>query len=154
MHHTASRVLDRVAVAAAVLFVSACAAKGDAPSPGPAQDAFGELRAKVVEVVDDPQREAEALQEIDALFRELRLLENSVVDRRNRFRELNADYDTPREEFESFLVEVQAEMRERRSSAAAHHRRLVATLTPAELGEVMKLNSKALGGALRELQSM
>ena len=138
---------------AAMLVISGCAGKGDAPAPDPAQDAYDALRAKVAEVVDDPQRKSAALSELDALFDDLDQLEGVVADRRKRMRRLNADYDARREDFEALLSEAQADFRRYRESALGHHRKLVATLTPDELDEIMKLQVKALTGTLRELQA-
>ena len=138
---------------AAMLLVSGCAGKGDAPAPDPAQGAYDALRAKVAEVVDDPRRKAAALSELDALFDNLDQLEGVVADRRKRMRRLNADYDARREDFEVLLNEVHADFRKYRESALGHHRKLVATLTPDELDQIMKLQVKALTGTLRELQA-
>ena len=69
-------------------------------------------------------------------------------------RELNANYDTPRAEFEAFLAGVEAEVRDNRRRVSATHRALFADVTAEERSAFAKSHTKAMKKAIKTLQSI
>ena len=91
--------------------LAACAGDDIAPEDIEKQ-AFDDLRAELREAIDDPERESEAIRLINAVQDDLAVLRATVEKRRQTVRQLNADYDTTRAEFEAYLASVEAEVRE------------------------------------------
>ena len=68
------------------------------------KEAFDDLRSQVRTVVDDPHREAGAIQIIDSLAESLDDLRESISQRKQKARDLNADYNAARSQFEQLLA--------------------------------------------------
>ena len=86
-----------------VSFVAGCAGKDDISPTDAEKQALEDLRTEIREAIDDPAREDEAIALVKSFVVDLGNLREKVSERRMRVRELNADYDTTRAEFEAFL---------------------------------------------------
>ena len=92
-------------------FVVACA-KDDVAPVDVEKQAFEDLRAEIVEAINDPAREAETIRLVGVLEEDLAALRSNIAARQVRSRELNANYDMPRAEFEAYLAGVEAEVQD------------------------------------------
>ena len=139
--------------AVAALLVAACA-KDDIPPVEVEKQAFEDLRTELREVIDDPVRETEALRLVTVLEEDLARLRDSIKQRRQRARELNANYDTTREEFETFMQGVEADVRENRVRVSATHQALLAAVMEEERATVRKTHTRAMNSAIRSIQAI
>ena len=132
-----------------IFVLGGCAGKGDVAPVEVEKQAFEDLRTEIREVIDDPARAAEAI----ALAKELDELRERVADRKKRIRQLNADYDTSRTEFEAFFEKVNVEIRSNRQRAADSHRALRASTTAEEWSQISKARTKAMNSLIRSMQT-
>jgi hypothetical protein len=133
--------------------VVACA-KDDVAPVDVEKQAFKDLRTDIREAINDPAREAEAIGLVGVLEQALADLRTSIMARKNRVKELNANYDTPREDFEAFLAGVEAEVRDNRRRVSETHRALLASVTPEERTAIAKTRTKAMNAAIQTIQSI
>ncbi len=133
--------------------VVACAKDDVAPADVEKQ-AFEDLRTEIREAITDPAREAETIRLVGVLEEDLAALRSSIAARKARARELNANYDTPRAEFEAFLAKIEAEVRDNQQRVSKTHRALLATATTEERSTVAKSHTKAMNAAITSLQSI
>lgn len=108
------------------------------------KQAFDDLRAEVRLVVSDADRQSQAIKLVDELQVDLSEFRDDLNQRRARFQELNANYDTTREELEAFLSSVDAHLVANRSKVADSHLALFSALTPEERAELNKVHTKAM----------
>jgi hypothetical protein len=139
-------------VAVVSLFV-ACA-KDDVAPVDVEKQAFEDLRTDIREAITDPAREAEAIRLVGVLEGDLAVLRSSVTERKARARELNANYDIPRADFEAFLAEIEAEVQDNRRHVSETHQALLANVTPEERSAIAKTHTKAMNTAIKTLQSI
>ena len=131
----------------------ACA-KDDVAPVDVEKQAFEDLRTEIREAITDPAREAEAIRLVDVLEQDLADLRTSITARKNRAKELNANYDTPRADFDAFLAGVEAEVRDHKQRVSETHRALLANATTEERSTVAKSHTKAMNAAITSLQSI
>ena len=139
--------------AAIVLFVAACAKDEVAPIDVERQ-AFEDLKTQLREAIDDPTREAEAIRIVGALEQDIAALRNTVQARRDRVTELNANYDTPRAEFEAFLAGIEREVEENKKRVSESHRALLAAVNEEERAIVRRSHTAAMNAAIKTLQAI
>ena len=132
-------------------FVVACA-KDDVAPVDVEKQAFEDLRTEIREAVTDPAREAEIIRLVGVLEQDLADLRVNVVARKNRVKELNADYDTPRADFEAALEGIEAEVRDHKRRVSETHRALLANMTPDERSAIAKSHTKAMNAAIKTIQ--
>ena len=151
------RIRSRMAALAlfsVVLLASGCAGK-DEPAPVDVEkQAFEDLRAAVRDAVYDAAREAEAVRLVDQLERDLEALRGRIADRRATVRALNANYDTPREDFEAYLARVSKEIRENRKIVTKTQQALGRTMNADEYAAIGKAHTKAMQAAVASIQSI
>ncbi len=133
--------------------VVACA-KDDVAPVDVEKQAFEDLRTDITEAIADPAREAEAIRLVGVLEQDLADLRTSITARKARARELNANYDTPRAEFEAFLAGIEAEVRDHKRRVSETHRALLANVTPEERSAIAKTHTKAMNTAIQTIQSI
>ncbi len=146
----ATALLLCIAVASLVV---ACA-KDDVAPVDVEKQAFDDLRTEIREAIDDPAREAEAIRIVGVLEEDLADLRSSITARKARARDLNANYDTSRAEFEAFFAKIEAEVRDNQQRVSKTHRALLATATAEERSTVAKSHTKAMNAAITSLQSI
>jgi len=143
-----------VLVAAAACVFTGCASKDDVSPMEVETQAFEDLRSEIREVIDDPAREKEAIAMLDALTDDLETLRVSVSERRRRFRELNANYDATRAEFEAFFDQAVQQIQSNKRQVSEKNRGLFAIITPDERSAISKVHSKAMNVAIRNMQTI
>jgi len=131
-----------------------CASKDDVSPADVEKQAFEDLRTEIRAVIDDPAREGEAITLVDELSEDLNTLRETIAKRRQRVRELNADYDTARADFEAFFDQVDRQIRWNKRQVSEKHLEFLAIMTPAERSAIAKTHSKARDAAIRNIQAI
>ena len=134
--------------------VAGCAGKDEVLPIDVEKQAFGDLRREVRDVIDDPAREAEAISLLDALAEDINALRETISERRQRTRQLNANYDTSRVEFEAFFDQIDKEIQSNQQRATKSHRALLAITTPDEWSAISKARTKAMKAAIKSIQAI
>ena len=133
--------------------VVACAKDDVAPADVEKQ-AFEDLRTDIREAITDPARDTEAIRLVGVLEEDLAALRSSIAARKARARELNADYDTPRAEFEAFLAKLEADVRANRQRVSKTHQAFLINVTPEERSAITKTHTKAMNTAIQTIQAI
>jgi hypothetical protein len=133
--------------------VVACA-KDDVAPVDVEKQAFEDLRTEIREAVSDAAREDEAIRLVGVLEDDLAALRTNVAARKITVRELNANYDTPRAEFDAALAEIEAEVRDHKIRVSETHREVLTKLTAEERSAIAKAHTKAMNAAIQTIQSI
>ena len=136
------------------LLLSACAGKDEIAPADVEMQAFEDLRTAVRDAVDDPDREAEAVRLVNQLERDLAGLRKRISNRRKTVNALNADYDTPREDFEKYLADVAKQIRENRQVVTETQRALERAITDDESAAIAKAHTDAMQAAVAAIQAI
>ncbi len=131
-----------------------CASKDDVSPADVETQAFEDLRTEIRAVIDDPAREGEAIALVNELSEDLGALRETIAKRRQRVRELNADYDTTRADFEAFFDRVDRQIQWNKRQVSEKHREFLAIMTPDERSAISKTHSKARDAAIRNIQAI
>ena len=91
---------------------------------------------------------------VDALKQDLADLRVNIKARKNCVNELNADYDTPRAEFDAALAGIEAEVRDHKRRVSETHRALLTNVTAEERSAIAKAQTKAMNAAIQTIQAM
>ena len=134
--------------------VSACAGKDDVAPVDVEKQAFEDLREQIRDTIENPAREAEAIKLVTALESDLEALRESVAERKSRARKLNANYDTPREDFEAFFEKQTEEIKANRERVSRTRQALLATVTSEEYDAIEKARTNAMSAAIASIQSI
>ena len=118
------------------------------------KQAFEDLRTDIRDAIADPVREAEALRLVGVLEEDLAALRNTVTARRSRVNELNANYDTPRADFEAFFARVEDDVRDNKIRLYETHRAFLSSVTADERSAIAKAHTKAMNTAIKTIQSI
>ncbi len=140
--------------AAIACVFAGCASKDDVSPADVEKQAFEDLRSEIRAVIDDPAREGEAIALVNELSEDLDALREKIAQRSQRVRELNADYDTTRAEFEAFFDQVDREIMSNKRQVSEKHREFLAIMTPDERSAIAKTHSKARNAAIRNIQAI
>ena len=136
------------------LMFAACAGKDDVAPVDVEKQAFDDLRAEIRETITDPTREAEAIRLVGVLEEDLAALRTSVAARKIHVHELNANYDTSRADFETFLAIIEADVRANQQRVSETHRALFSNVTAEERSAIAKTHTKAMNMAIKTIQSI
>ena len=139
--------------AGAALLLFGCA-KDEVVPVDVEKQAFEDLRTEIREVIDDSAREAEAIRLVGTLEEDLTALRSTIAARKARARELNANYDTPRAEFEAFLAGIESEVQDHKQRVSETHRALLANVTAEERSAIAKTHTKAMNAAINTIQTI
>ena len=126
------------------LMLAACGGKDAVAPENVEKEAYEDLRAAIVEVIEDPDRQKEILDLVEDYEREFTKLREAVQVRRMELRHLNADYDATREQFHDFIEKYDAEVIIARKTVSESRRAFVESTTPEEWDSLMKVDSKAI----------
>jgi len=118
------------------------------------KEAFDDLRSQVRMVVDDPDREALAVEIVDSLAESLDDLRESISHRKQKARDLNADYNAARSQFEQLLADINADIRANKEGISAKHRALRKAVTSEEWDDLTKASTDAMSAAVKSMQSI
>ena len=138
---------------ALILGLSGCANNKGTPAEIE-QQAFDDLRAELRDVIDDPSRAAAAVAVVDELESDLADLRQRIETRKQRVRALNADYLTPREEFETYLTQVAQDIRQNRNQVSDTYERFLAAVNADERAAIRKAHTQAMNAAIQSIQSI
>ena len=130
------------------------ASKDDVSPAEVEKQAFEDLRSEIRDVITDPGREGEALALVASLEDDLGNLREKISTRRQRVRELNADYDTTRADFESFFDQVDEEIKSNKRQVSEKQRALFAITTPNERSAISKAHTKAMDASIKSIQAI
>ena len=137
-----------VLIAISSLILASCGGK-DAIAPADIEkQAFEDLRTEVRQAIDDPARETEVLTVVDALYRDLLTLRESIAERNKRASELNANYDTPRADFEALFNRINTEIHSNQQRVTGSHRMLLEKTTPDEWAQLSQARTTAMHAAI------
>jgi hypothetical protein len=153
MSQTFVRATSTLLCVAIASLVVACAKDEVAPVDVEKQ-AFEDLRTNIREAITDPARETETIRLVGVLEEDLAALRTNIAARKIKVRELNANYDTTRGEFEAVLAEIEAEVRDNRQRVSKTHQALLANVTPEERSAIAKTHTKAMNTAIQTIQSI
>ena len=148
------RLKSAMLFAAIAYAFAGCASKDDVSPADVEKQAFEDLRSEIRAVIDDPAREGEAIVLVNELSEDLNALRETIAKRRQRVRELNADYDTTRADFETFFDRVDRQIRWNKRQVSEKHLEYLAIMTPAERSAIAKTHSKARDAAIRNIQAI
>ncbi len=148
------RLKSAMLLAAFACAFAGCASKDDVSPADVEKQAFEDLRSEIRAVIDDPAREGEAITLVDELSEDLNTLRETIAKRRQRVRELNADYDTTRADFEAFFDQVDRQIRWNKRQVSEKQREFLAIMTPDERSAIAKTHSKARDAAIRNIQTI
>ena len=91
---------------------------------------------------------------VDTLERDLNALLGVVEERITRARQLNANYDTTRAEFESFLTEISKQAELQRKRVGESHAALISFTTADEWEQISKTSTKAMKSTIKTMQAI
>ncbi len=134
--------------------IAGCAGKDDVSPVDVEKQAFEDLRSEIREAIDDPARDAEAITLVDSLVDDLDNLREKISARRKRVRQLNADYDTTRADFEAFFDQIDGQIQSNKRQVSERQRAFFAMTTPDERSALSKAHSKAMNAAIRSMQAI
>ena len=134
--------------------IAGCAGKDDVSPVNVEEQAFADLRSEIRQVIDDPAREAEAIALVDTIAEDLNRLRDKISERRQRVRQLNADFDTTRADFEAFFDQVDKEIQSNKRQVSERQRALFAITTSDERSTISKAHTKAMDAAIRNIQAI
>jgi chromosome condensin MukBEF ATPase and DNA-binding subunit MukB len=126
------------------LMLTACSFINSVTPEEKEQKAFEEYRETIKEVVPESDRQVEILslaQKYQADFNKLRA---TVEAQRNGLRNLNADYDATREQFQAFIDKYDTEIGAARKEATGSRMAFVRATTAEEWAVLKKADAKAL----------
>ncbi len=91
---------------------------------------------------------------VDQLERDLADLRTRISDRRKTVNALNADYDTPREDFEKYLADVAKQIRENRQVVSRTQQALEKAITDDESAAIAGAHTDAMQAAVAAIQAI
>lgn len=146
--------LSGVSLVAAVLLLVIVACAGMKKSPeDKKKEAFDDFRAKVADVIDDPDREEQAIALVTELQESFFDFRDANAKARAEARRLNADYDAARKDFEAFVQESVARVRSEQRDVVDANRQLRTIVTEEEWDAIDKSRSRALTAAVRAIRA-
>ena len=91
---------------------------------------------------------------VDTLAEDLNTLRERITERRRRVKQLNADYDSTRADFEVFFDQVNRQIQSNKRQVSERQRALFAITTADERSSISKAHSKAMDAAIRNIQTI
>jgi hypothetical protein len=153
MYQPFARATSALLCIAIASLVVACAKDDVAPVDAEKQ-AFEDLRTEIREAIVDPAREAETIRLVGVLEEDLTTLRTNIAARKIHVRELNANYDTSRTNFEAALAAIEAEVRDHKRRVSETHRALLTNVSAEERSAIAKSHTKAMNAAIDTIQSI
>lgn len=115
--------------------------------------AFSDLRSDIDMVITDNYRKKKTLALINDLEQIFLNIAELRLARAAKFRALNADYDTPKEEFMNLYEEIRIEVAENQKVVSSIHRQFLTITTEDEWSQLSKSHSNALDSVIAFLQT-
>lgn len=137
-----------------ILLLAGCGGKEAVAPEDVEQAAFDDLRAEVMDVVPDSQRQEAILGLVDDLQIDFSELLKDVVVRRTEIRKLNSDYDATREQFHDYVARYDAAIRQSREKVTASRQKLVEETTVEEWDALKKVETRTMKKMVSLLQAI
>lgn len=134
--------------------LSACSGKEAVAPETVGKVAFDDFREAIVEVIEDPERQATVLLLVDDYESDYANLMSAVKTQRTELRRLNADYDATREQFQSYYDKYMADIRSARKDATESRAAFVNSTTAEEWDALSKADSKTMKKLVSSIQSL
>lgn len=136
------------------MLIGGCAGKGDVNPVDVEKQAFDNLRSEIRIAVDDPERETKAIAVVDELAAELESLRRKTAERHEQAKNLNANYDTTRAEFDAFISASNADIRLSQQRILEKRERLIEVTTPEEWDQILDARTEAIDTAFKSTQAI
>ena len=133
--------------------LTACAGSNDLSPADTEKQAFDDFRNEVGVVIADPARQTEVITLIDALAENLHTVQARILNRNKRARQLNANYDASRAEFEALFEEATNEIITSQKIATESHGALLTITTAEEWSALSKTRSRAIDAAIKSVEA-
>ncbi len=154
MPRSGSRWKRSLLLAVVISFIAGCAGTYKLSPADVEAQAFEDLRNEIREAIDDPARVVKAIALVDYLADDLESLRETITTRNQRVRQLNADYETTRADFEDFLEQIKCVIRSNKRQVWDRYRVLLSVTTPDERSELLRVHSKAMDAAIKHIQAI
>jgi hypothetical protein len=128
----------------AFVLLSACGGKEAIPPVDIEQQAFDDLREKVVVVITDSDRQAKVSGLVDELQVDFESFRIAVTERRLELRKLNSDYDATREQFSEYVDRYNKQIMSSRDKVTESRLALIRATTPEEWDQLQNLETKIM----------
>lgn len=138
--------------AALLLVIVACAGMKKSPEDKK-KEAFDDFRAKVADVIDDPEREGQAIALVTDMQKNFFDVRDANAKTLVEARKLYADYDASREDFEAFIEESVVRVRSQQRDVVDANRQLRTIVTEEEWDAIDKSRSRALMAAVKAIRA-
>ncbi len=146
------RILIPVTIALCLGLVVACAGMKKSPEDKQ-KEAFDDFRATVADVIDDPDREGQAIALITELQQSFFDVRDANAKAFAEVRKLNADYDAARADIEAALEQIVARVRSEQRHVVDANRQLRTIVTEEEWDAIDKSRSRALMAAVKAIRA-
>ena len=127
---------------------SGCAHQKGTVDNTPGQNALDELRSRVKQEIADPTRSRQILALVDQMERELDDLNQTVLQFREEFRRLNADYEATAEQFRKLIADSDMALRRSQRKLIETHFQIKALTTSEEWTSLSRQERKAFEDSL------
>jgi len=115
--------------------------------------AFDEFKEQLVLTVEDSKREETLLNTIDALELDINALLAEIRNRKQGFKELNANYNASREEFDAFFDDANSRIQLQRKQTSIQYRLIQELLTEQEQKQLNRHNNKLIESFINSLNA-
>lgn len=136
------------------ILISGCGGKEAVAPESVSEQAFDDFRETIMEVIQDPERQAQVLSLVDDYESDYANLLTAVKTQRTELRRLNADYNASREQFQSYLDKYNAEILSSRKKAMESRATFVESTTTEEWDALSKADTKAMKKLVGTVQSI
>jgi DNA repair ATPase RecN len=136
------------------LMLTACSGINSVTPEEKERKASEEFRETIKEVIQGPERQVEILSLAEKYQADFKKLRATVAAQRNELRNLNADYDATREQFQAFIDKYDAEIRAARKGATGSRMAFVRATTAEEWAALKKADAKALKNMVSTTQAI
>lgn len=137
-----------ILIAVILLITPACALRKGPPDPAKVQQKIEETKSAerqiIVSTVEDPERISEILDLLAERDRLVASQADAVESYRDKMRNLNADYDASREDFEQAIAEYNASRRQGQQDFVELIAKMKAATTAEQWKELSKYQLKKL----------
>jgi len=134
--------------------ICGCAGKSDVSPVDVEKQAFEDLRAEIRSAIDDPDRETKVIAMVDEMGEELASLRRLKKQRQTQVKKLNANYDTTRAEFDAFIIESNADIRQKQQRILEKRVAFIEITTPEEWAKISDARTEAISAAFKTAQSI
>ena len=135
--------------------IAGCSGKSDVrPEESVDDDVLSELRAEIRSAISDPDREARVIAIVDEFAMELASLKQTKMERQTQFKKLNANYDTTRAEFDTFIKESNDSIYRNQQRLVKQREAFLANTNSQEWAQILDARLKFIDNTFESVQSI